>query len=171
MIKQYIRTSLQTPQLIQELFNTAEDVKDMISKGMDPHKAHKKIIEIMASTPYFVRGEIPIWISMVNTYTGLIDLLLFDPATKTIYIVDYKPDLVYNDYGTYGFVNSIPQLAAYGLSAEQIANIQVECILFNIDAAWVFDPTLVLNPIDDFMLAADPTWVAPWAEFSYYLSQ
>ncbi|KKN39526.1 hypothetical protein LCGC14_0742520 [marine sediment metagenome] len=171
VVSQYTRTSTQNPTLIQELFNAAEFVKDKISKGMDPNEAHKEIRKFMANTPYFVGSEIPIWISMVNTYTGLIDLLLFDPTTKTIYIVDYKPDLLYNNFGNLAFVNSIPQLAAYGLTVEQLANIQVECIMFNIDAAWVFDPTLVLKPIDAFMYAHQPFWISPWAEFTYYLSQ
>ncbi len=103
---------------------------------------------------------------MKNMYTGIIDLLLFDPETKTLYVVDYKPDLSYNSFLADAFVVSIPQLAGYGLTMEEIADINLQCIMFNDEAAWIFSPDNVLAPIDAFMLASDSSWVAPWIEFS-----
>ena len=173
VITQFTKTSSNTRNnaLIQELLLAASAVKGMVRSGVITQKeAHKAITGLMKTSSFFVGSEIPVWIEMVNMYTGQIDLLLFDPSTNTIYVVDYKPDLIYNNYASLAFVNSAPQLGAYGLTLEQQANINVQCILFNDAAAWVFDPALVLGLIDDFMLAADSSWVAPWIEFSYLLS-
>ncbi|KKL63427.1 hypothetical protein LCGC14_2175200, partial [marine sediment metagenome] len=166
IVKQYTKTT-QNPKLIQQLLDAAELVKDRVSKDLDPDDAHKEIRKIISErSPLFLGGEIPVWITLHNTYTGLIDILLYDPETKTIYVVDYKPDLDYNDFRKNNFVVSIPQLAAYGLTEEDLIDIQVECIMFNDAAAWVFDPNEVLAPIDAFMLEIDDTWVPPWLEFS-----
>ncbi|KKN34419.1 hypothetical protein LCGC14_0793950 [marine sediment metagenome] len=85
---------------------------------------------------------------------------------STLYVVDYKPDLTYNNFLRDSYVNSVPQLAGYGLTMEEIADVNLQCIMFNDGAAWIFDPNDVLAPIDAFMLASDSSWVAPWTEFS-----
>jgi hypothetical protein len=152
VVTQYTATSSQTPKFIQQLLDTAELVRFNVNQGILKQKdAHKALASIMKSSSYFIGSEVPVWIELENMYTGHMDLLLFDPATNTFYIVDYKPDLVYNNFGIYAFTNAIPQLAAYGLTIQEQADINVECIIVNDEAAWIFDPALVLDPIDEFM--------------------
>ena len=74
--------------------------------------------------------------------------------------------MAHNDFGYQAFVNSIPQLAAYGLAEEDLIDIKIECIMFNKDAAWIFDTDKVLAVIDAWMLESDNTWQPPWLDFS-----
>ncbi|KKN34880.1 hypothetical protein LCGC14_0789260 [marine sediment metagenome] len=160
------------PQFIQDLMDGAEKTIHIVSN--DPELTnddrHKILASIMKSSSYFVASEVPVWIELENQYTGHIDLLLFDPATKTIYVTDYKPNLVYNNLGKLAFTNAIPQLAAYGLTIQEQADINLQCIIFNDEAAWIFDPALVLGPIDEFMMDQFSGWIPPWVDFFYYLS-
>ncbi len=168
VVEQYTKADKGELKIVDALLQTATTVKWMVaSKLITQKQAHKAMISIMnLNEPgRFIGGEVPVWLKMKNMYTGIIDLLLFDPTTKTLYVVDYKPVLDHNSFLDNGFVSSIPQLAAYGLTMEEIADINVQCIMFNDQAAWIFSPDDVLGPIDAFMLAADNSWVAPWVEF------
>ncbi|KKN72007.1 hypothetical protein LCGC14_0414890, partial [marine sediment metagenome] len=153
--------------IFDSLLFSAAIVKKMADEGkITNEERHKILVDMMSmNEPGFIGGEIPVWIPMQNMYTGKIDVLLFDPESRTLYVIDYKPDLTYNSFEADGFVVSIPQLAAYGLTMEEIADINVQCIMFNDQAAWVFSPNEVLAPIEAFMLAVDGSWVAPWQEF------
>ena len=71
-------------------------------------------------------------------------------------------------------MNAVPQAAVYGLTLQEQTGITVQSIIFNDEAAWVFDPALVLASIDEFMTDQyelfGKTWIPPWIEFSYYLN-
>ena len=100
-------------------------------------------------------------------------MILYDPASKKLIIVDYKPDLSFIDLGKHSFINSIPQVAAYALILEEMfgldsSDINIECIIFNSDGAWSFDPHNVLSPINAFMLQENPGWHAPWEPLMQY---
>ena len=96
-------------------------------------------------------------------------LLLYDPKTNTIYVCDYKPDMSMNDRGYYSFLNSVPQVAGYGLLLQKQGDLKVKNVIFNNKEAWVFDPNKVLDPINEFMAENNEGWYPPWAAFSKYL--
>ncbi len=169
VIEQYTKADEGRLKIVDVLLQTATAVKWMVTNELITQpQAHEAIISIMnLNEPgRFIGGEVPVWIEMKNMYTGAIDLLLFDPETKTLYVVDYKPDLAYNSFLDNEYVVSVPQLAAYGLIMEEIADVNLMCIMFNDEAAWVLNPNDVLAPIDAFMLTTDSSWTSPWLEFS-----
>ncbi|MHA1670179.1 MAG: hypothetical protein ACTSV5_06315, partial [Promethearchaeota archaeon] len=86
--------------------------------------------------------EMPIWRKYSTSYiTGHIDML---EVENDIYrVVDYKPK---------SFFHSIPQLAAYALIVMKTFDIKiVQCVMFNKDSVWVFDPISTLKKIMAFL--------------------
>ncbi len=71
--------------------------------------------------------------------------------------------------GAENFINSVPQLTAYALLIQAKTGIKVECILFNKDVSWTFDPNGMLPRIDEFMIEKDPGFIPPWADFDSLL--
>ena len=76
--------------------------------------------------------------SYSNSITGHIDLLLYDDIGKNLIIADYKPE----GY----FLRSLPQIAFYALILKRILNINdlnVKCLSFNKDKAWIYKPEVL----------------------------
>lgn len=71
-----------------------------------------------------------------------------------------------SDRGYYSFINSVPQVAGYGLLLQKQGNLKVKSVIFNNKEAWVFDPNKVLDPINEFMADNINGWYPPWASFS-----
>ncbi len=81
--------------------------------------------------------------SYSKSITGHIDLLLYDEKGENLIIADYKPE----GY----FLRSLPQIAFYALILRRILNIRdlnVKCLSFNKDNAWIYSPE-VLKEINE----------------------
>ena len=81
--------------------------------------------------------------SYSKSITGHIDLLLYDEKGENLIIADYKPE----GY----FLRSLPQIAFYALILRRILNINnlnVKCLSFNKDEAWIYSPE-VLKDINE----------------------
>lgn len=74
-----------------------------------------------------------------------------------------------SDRRAYNFINSVPQVAAYGLNLQKQGDVKVQCVIFNSKGAWIFDPNEVLDSINEFMAENNEGWYPPWATFSKYL--
>ena len=83
--------------------------------------------------------------SFSKSITGHIDLLLYDDNGNNLIIADYKPE----GY----FLRSLPQIAFYALILRRILNIEdlnVKCLSFNKDKAWIYKPE-ILKEINEEM--------------------
>jgi hypothetical protein len=83
--------------------------------------------------------------SFSKSITGHIDLLLYDDNGNNLIIADYKPE----GY----FLRSLPQIVFYALILRRILNIEdlnVKCLSFNKDKAWIYKPE-VLKEINEEM--------------------
>ena len=77
--------------------------------------------------------------------TGHIDLILYDAPTDTLIIADYKPE------GE--FLRSLPQIASYGLLIKHNLKIlNIKCLSFNRDEAWLYDPEILREDIQLFLI-------------------
>ncbi len=102
-----------------------------------------------------IGAEIPIWKRYENIYlTGHIDLIKIIDSTK-IFVIDYKPEqtpILSMEALSLSFINSIPQVAFYGLVVKQKFGInELLCITFNKEGAWIYRPVVLLKEIRDFL--------------------
>ena len=154
------------PDFLNDLFKNSQG----FGKGAGGSISHEVLAVKMQKSQYYIGSEVNVWIQLENDhYRGHIDLLLYDAKTNTIYVCDYKPDLSMSDRGTYSFINSVPQVAGYGLLLQKQGNLKVKSVIFNNKEAWVFDPDSVLDPINEFMRENIEGWYPPWEAFSRYL--
>ncbi|KKN58657.1 hypothetical protein LCGC14_0549880, partial [marine sediment metagenome] len=173
IISKKYRRGFTTNKMMRTLFTAAKGS----GTGHGGAVSHEEVARRMRKSGYFLASEVPVWINTPNgdLIVGHIDMLLFDPKTNKLIVVDYKPDLSYSDMGYYSFINSVPQVAAYGLILQQMlgldasSQIQVESVIFNRQGAWSFKPDEVLTPINEFMLKEGPTgWRPPWIDLMPY---
>ncbi len=102
-----------------------------------------------------ISGEIPIWEKHRNLYiTGHVDLI--KKIENFIFVIDYKPKqtpiLSFNSLHA-SFINSIPQVAFYGLVVKRRFNIDnLLCATFNKNGVWIYEPKTLLNAIKTFLI-------------------
>ncbi|MHA1987358.1 MAG: hypothetical protein ACW98D_12030, partial [Promethearchaeota archaeon] len=166
----YKRGDTNNPDIVRELIRASQGK----GTGAGGSISHEELVNIVKKLKCFLGAEVPLHIDFSTasgdrTFAGQPDYFLYDEEKGVIYIADYKPDLSVSDSGHLSFVNSIPQIAAYALILQELTGIKVECIIFNSGGAMTFDPSNVLAPINAFMQANVPGWVAPWKDFSTYL--
>lgn len=116
---------------------------------------HESVLNmILEKDPYSIGMEIPIWIWHEDHFlTGHIDLILY--IDGIIYICDYKPEETPNTDTTrlsYSFMRSVPQVASYALVLKYLFGIEgIKCVTFNKKGAWIFEPKLTLNKLNEFI--------------------
>lgn len=71
---------------------------------------------------------------------------------------------IHNDF-VFFFLLDLPQVGVYGLTIQKQCDIKVKCVIVNKEGAWVFDPSGILNSIDNFMNKYS-TFIPPWEDFS-----
>ncbi len=113
--------------------------------------------------------EIPVWICK-NTYlTGHIDLIVI--LHDIIIVADYKPDenpFPQTHQTVNSFLNSIPQVASYGLILKELFNIKkLLCVTFNKSGSWIYEPEILLEEIDYFIVQNKIKDIEdrPWKDF------
>ena len=91
-----------------------------------------------------------------ETFTGHIDLLLYDETDGSLVVADYKPE----NY----LMRSLPQVATYGLVMKRVLRFpKVKCVSFSKDKAWVYDPEIIRTQIPKYLRQyGDPD--LPWLE-------
>jgi len=68
------------------------------------------------------------------------------------------------------FINSIPQVAGYGLligdmfKSEIIKN-KIKSVIFNKNGIWIFDPTTALKRVTNLMHECAPNKVLQWEKY------
>jgi len=88
--------------------------------------------------------EVPIWKDDSEPITGHIDLIRIDEHTKTLQIIDYKPE------GQ--FMHSLPQVAFYGILIKK--NLKIEnckCYSFNKKSIWEYEPEKTLKRTSELL--------------------
>ena len=87
--------------------------------------------------------EVPIWSVNKNKHiTGHIDLIQIE--NSTIKIIDYKPEG--------NFLFSLPQVATYGILLKKLIHIEnLNCISFNKNSAWEYNPEILTTDIKNFL--------------------
>ncbi len=71
--------------------------------------------------------------------------------------------------GYSNFLNSVPQVAGYGLTIQKQTGIKVECIIVNKDGAWQFNPNGILERVNDFMAENKEGFIPPWGDFTTFI--
>ena len=89
--------------------------------------------------------EVPIWTMNKKKFiTGHIDLIQIED--NSIKIIDYKPEG--------NFLFSLPQVATYGLLIKELIHVEeLSCISFNKNAAWEYNPEILLIDIKKFLIS------------------
>ena len=143
--------------LVSKLINLSQD-KHYNKKDFYPSHGsagHEYVLPfILEHIPYSSGIEIPVWICK-NTYLkGHIDLILI--LDEIIIVADYKPDedpfpQTYRTVNS--FLNSIPQVASYGLIIKERFNVKnLLCVTFNKTGSWIYEPEILLEEINDFII-------------------
>ncbi len=108
--------------------------------------------------------EVPAWYRAGSEMIGgYIDLVLVKDGK--IYICDYKPGLDYNlDPSKMhdSFLNAIPQVAGYAIAFKDMFGLDVECVIFNEDGAWSFDPEDTIDIVNDFYYKNNKNTFPEW---------
>ena len=124
---------------------------------------------ILENIPYSSGIEIPVWIYK-NTYlTGHIDLILI--IGSMVIVADYKPNehpFPQTSRTVSSFLNSIPQVAAYGLIIKDLYCIRkLLCVTFNKTGSWIYKPEILLDEIDKFIIENKTKNIEdrPWKTF------
>ncbi|MBY9006902.1 MAG: helix-turn-helix domain-containing protein [Candidatus Lokiarchaeota archaeon] len=109
---------------------------------------------ILYKSKYAVASETPIWIysdTEQKYLTGHVDLIMI--IDGVVYVCDFKPNYSNNTKpASKNFINSIPQVAIYGLIIKKNFNIEnLYCITFNKESAWVYNPCTVINEVTKFL--------------------
>ncbi|HEC37209.1 MAG TPA: hypothetical protein ENI29_03175 [bacterium] len=142
-----------------------EKYKDILAHGGASHK-DVQILNLKGN-PYTLAVELPVYFEYKGEIiAGHIDLLLIKDGV--LYVTDYKPDQSpkagVSNY--LSFINSVPQLAAYALVLRDLLGIeQVQCITFNKDGAWSFDPDDSLIFINKFLEGQSKLDLAFWSNY------
>ena len=122
----------------------------------------------MKNNPYCVGIEIPIWRQYNDIFlTGHIDLI--QAVNDIIIVADYKPDetILFNT-SEYSFLNSVPQVAAYGIILKELFRIRkLFCVTFNKTGAWIYEPKELFREINNFIKSYKIKNVEdrPWENF------
>lgn len=160
---------------IKKLFKMAEIWFKIFSSTMDKNPGHDPVLDkILRLNQNALAIEVPIWTvsqedlasnnMQLNTFscvskesfTGHIDLLLFDETDGSLVVADYKPE---NQ-----LLKSLPQVATYGLVMKRLLRFpKVKCVSFSKDKAWVYDPEIIRTQIPNYLHRyGDPD--LPWLD-------
>ena len=146
---------------------------EIFSATSEKNPGHDPVLDkILKMNPNALAIEVPIWTTtreklasqeikrnsftcMSNeSFTGHIDLLLFDETDGSLVVADYKPE----NY----LMRSLPQVATYGLVMKQLLGLEeVKCVSFSKEKAWVYDPEIIRTQIPRYLKQyGDPS--LPW---------
>lgn len=142
----------------------SDSLRPFLKVSLDGSFSHKDAQFLsLLNIDSIVCSELPLWISKQGTMVrGHIDLVMV--IGDSVYIIDYKPHTSHAINANPGesFINSVPQLAAYGILFKQKFKLKnVYCIAFNGDGAWIYEPYSALNKVTTFYKAQykeDPAW-------------
>ena len=111
---------------------TAEDFTLIVMLKKEP-------LVILIKDKDSIAIEVPIWsVSKDNHLTGHIDLIQIED--NIIKIIDYKPEG--------NFLFSLPQVATYGLLIKELIHVEkINCISFNKNFAWEYNPEILLTEL------------------------
>ncbi len=146
-----------------EIFKITQNIYDEFSKAeiLKLKPSHDEILtNILLQNEDTLSIETPIWtrkqkkitdfIQQDNldfrfysktSLTGHIDLIAYDQNKKSLIVIDYKPE----GY----FLRSLPQVATYGIMLQKNLKLNsIECMSFNKDEAWIYDPQILKNEIE-----------------------
>ena len=107
---------------------------------------HEPVLKnILIKDKNSVAIEVPIWKKVNNSYiTGHIDLIQIED--NIVKVIDYKPEG--------NFMNSLPQVATYGLLIKSKFELQqIKCLSFNKTEAWEYDPVILLTDVKDYLVS------------------
>ena len=116
---------------------------------------HEYVLPFILKNILYSSGiEIPVWIQKKNYLTGHVDLILI--IGDIVIVADYKPNedpFPQTSRTVDLFINSIPQVASYGLIIKDIFDInKLLCVTFNKSGAWIYKPEILLEEIDTFII-------------------
>lgn len=128
------------PKFVNDVFEAFKNNEIRKKPGHEP-----VLKNILIRDKNSVAIEIPIWRKIKNDYiTGHIDLIQIEDSI--IKVIDYKPEG--------NFMQSLPQVATYGLLIESLFNLNnVKCISFNRKGAWEYDPHILLTDVKNYLVS------------------
>lgn len=138
-IAEFKKGDKNTPHIIKKLFRVSSGL------GMNDHPI---LAQRFQREQGFLGSELYTAITVNGeSFTGQLDGLFYDyeydSTNKQNYVVDYKPNLRIDRGGDY-FGMAIPQGSGYTLAFQEEADEKMKCIIFNGDAAIIFDPNTIL---------------------------
>jgi len=123
--------------------------------------------KILLDSDYAIATEIPIYRKYSDEFlTGHIDLLMI--IDDILYVCDYKPRTSPhpNANPSVSFINSIPQIACYGLILKKNYGInKLFCVTFNKLGIWLYEPEIVMQKITSFIKKQDSKRKLTWENF------
>ena len=159
-------------ELVSKLIYLSQDKHYNKRDFYHSHKSagHEYVLPfILENIPYSSGIEIPVWIYK-NTYlTGHIDIILI--IGSMVIVADYKPDehpFPQTSRTVSSFLNSIPQVASYGLIIKDLFCIRkLLCVTFNKTGFWIYKPEILLDEIDKFIIENKTKNIEdrPWKTF------
>jgi len=137
---QYFGSDSKLPNYTQNVFENFKINKIGKVPGHEP-----VLKNILIKDKNSVAIEVPIWKKVNNNYiTGHIDLIQIED--NIVKVIDYKPEG--------NFMNSLPQVATYGLLIKSKFELQqIKCLSFNKKEAWEYDPIILLTEIKDYLVS------------------
>jgi hypothetical protein len=152
--KQLIKLGVIKETKQSELTKLTNDVFDLFKDRLKPNHDHI-LKHILREDNKSIATEIPIWTKIPKSLTGHIDLLRNEE--DIIQVVDYKPEG--------NFIRSLPQVAYYGFLIKRKFDQNVQCISFNRNMEWSYDPVLALNAIDEILKEISADSIFDWQIF------
>lgn len=128
------------PKFVQNVFEIYR--QNQINKN----PGHEPILKnILIKDEDSIAIEVPIWNTKTKRIiTGHIDLIQIED--NTIKIIDYKPEG--------NFLMSLPQVASYGLLIKELIKVEkLNCISFNKNVAWEYNPEILLSDIKKYLIS------------------
>lgn len=128
-----------------KLSKYAQKVYETFNRNNIHHKpGHDPILKnILIKDKNSIAIETPVWKKINGVYlTGHIDLIQI--SNKILKVIDYKPEG--------NFLYSLPQVATYGfLIKSKFGLDDINCVSFNKDKAWEYNPEILLKDIRDYL--------------------
>jgi len=136
----YLGSDSKLPNYTQNVFESFKINKIGKVPGHEP-----VLKNILIKDKNSVAIEVPIWKKINNNYiTGHIDLIQIED--NIVKVIDYKPEG--------NFMNSLPQVATYGLLIKSKFELQqIKCLSFNKIEAWEYDPVILLTEVKDYLVS------------------
>ena len=172
------RPSKKLSKTIIDLPKAAKKAYNIYFKEFNRNPGHDPVLyRILYQNPNALAVETPIWtvekgsnqslrriqsssstkrfpsVQTNSSFTGHIDLLMYDEKDETLVVADYKPEG--------HFLRSLPQVATYGLVLKKHLGIsKIKCVSFSKEEAWVYDPDVIYETLGEHLSAfGDPPLV------------